>query len=75
MRERILEIAKRALPQIDITSSDSLVDDGILDSLSIVTLISEFTMEFGVTFDMEELMPEDFNSLDAMVETIERLKK
>ena len=75
MRERILEIAKRALPQIDITLSDSLVDDGILDSLSIVTLISEFTMEFGVTFDMEELMPEDFNSIDAMVETIERLKK
>jgi len=74
MRERILEIAKKALPQIDFEGSDSLVDDGILDSLSIVTLISELTMEFGVTFDMEELMPEDFNSIDSMVETVQRFQ-
>ncbi len=74
MRERILEIAKKALPQIDFEGSDSLVDDGVLDSLSIVTLISELTMEFGVTFDLEELMPEDFNSLDSMVETVQRLQ-
>ena len=74
MRERILEIAKKALPQIDFEGSDSLVDDGILDSLSIVTLISELTMEFGVTFDMEELMPEDFNSIDSMVETVRRFQ-
>lgn len=75
MKERILELLSDALPQIDFTSSDSLVDDGILDSLSIVALISELSMEFGVTFDMENLMPENLNSIDAIVETVQNLQK
>ena len=75
MKERILELLSDALPQIDFTSSDSLVDDGILDSLSIIALISELSMEFGVTFDMENLMPENLNSIDAIVETVQSLQK
>lgn len=75
MKEQILSLLKDALPQIDFTASDSLVDDGILDSLSIVTLISELSMEFGVTFDMESLMPENLNSIDAIVETVKSLQK
>ncbi len=75
MRERILELAAEVLPQIDLTASDSLVDDGILDSISIVTLISELSMEFGVIFDMEQLMPENLNSIDAIVETVKSLQK
>lgn len=73
MKERILALAAETLPQIDFTASDSLVDDGILDSLSIVTLISELSMEFGVVFDMEQLMPENLNSIDAIVKTVEDL--
>ena len=75
MKEKILEIMKEALPRIDFTLSDSLVDDGILDSLSIVTLISELSMEFGVTFDMETITPENLNSIDAIVETVKNLQK
>lgn len=74
MKERILEILKDALPQIDFTASDALVDDGILDSLSIVTLVSELSMEYGVLFDMEKLMPENLNSIDAIVETVKSLQ-
>ena len=75
MEEKILAVLHDALPQIDFTASDSLVDDGILDSLSIVTLISELSMEFGVTFDMESLMPENLNSIDAIMDTIKNLQK
>ena len=74
MKERILEILANALPQIDFTASDALVDDGILDSLSIVTLVSELSMEYGVLFDMEKLMPENLNSIDAIVETVKSLQ-
>lgn len=74
-RERVLATLEKALPQIDFTSSDSLVDDGILDSLSIVMVISELSMEFGVKFDIEELMPENLNSVDAMVKTIQHIKE
>ena len=75
MKERILEILSEALPQIDFTASDSLVDDGILDSLSIVTLVTELSQEFGVVFELDELEPENLNSLDAITETVMRLKE
>ena len=74
MKERILEILADALPQIDFTASDSLVDDGILDSLAIVTLVSELSLEYGVIFDLEELTPENLNSIDAIVETVKNLQ-
>lgn len=75
MRERILEILGDALPQIDFLSSDSLVDDGILDSLSIVTLVSELSLEYGIIFDLAELTPENLNSIDAIVETVQKLQQ
>lgn len=73
MKERILEILGNALPHIDFEGSDSLVDDGVLDSLSIVTLVSELSMEYDVMFDLNELTPENLNSIDAIVETIQKL--
>lgn len=74
MKEQILALLEEVLPQIDFTSSDSLVDDGILDSISIVTMVSELSMEFGVTFDLNELTPENLNSLDAIVATVQNLQ-
>jgi len=73
MKEKILAIFAEALPQIDVNSSAALVDDGYLDSLSLITLISELSMEFGVNFDMDDLMPENFNSVDAIEDTVRRL--
>ena len=74
MKEQILALVEEVLPQIDFTASDKLVDDWLLDSLSIVTLVSELSMEFGVTFDMNELTPENLNSIDAIVETVQKLQ-
>lgn len=74
MKERILEILSDALPQIDFTSSDALVDDGILDSLSIVTLVTELSLEYGVVFDVAELTSDNLNSIDAIVETVKKLQ-
>ena len=73
LKERILALLKQVLPHIDFEQSADLVDDGILDSLSIITMISELSMEFGIDFDMAELVPEDFNSLDDITATVERL--
>lgn len=75
MKERILEILGEALPQIDFESSDKLVDDGILDSLSIVAMFSELSMEYDIEFDLSEITPEQINSIDAIVETVKSLQK
>lgn len=74
MKEQILNLLKDALPQIDFTASQRLVDDGILDSLSIITLVSELSMEFDVEFDLDQLEPQNLNSIDAIVETVRQLQ-
>ena len=72
MRDRIKALLTKNFPQIDFESSEELVDDGILDSMTLVGIISALSMEFGVMLPYEEIIPENFNSLDAMAELIER---
>ena len=48
------------------------VDDGTLDSLTVVGIISALSSEFDVELPYEEIIPENFNSIDAMAELIEK---
>lgn len=73
MRERIKAVLESNFPDIDFESSDELVDDSVLDSLTIVGIISTLSMEFGVLLPYEEIIAENFNSLDAMAALMERL--
>ena len=75
MREKVLRLLKNALPGINFEASNSLVDDGILDSLAITTIIAELTMEFGIDIPFEELESRNFNSVDAIIALIERCPK
>ena len=73
MREKIIEILKNLHPEIDVATCDRLVEDGILDSLDIVTLVTELTGAFGLSIPAVEILPENFNSVEALVEMMERL--
>jgi acyl carrier protein len=72
MKEKILEILSETYPEIDFESSDELVDDGTLDSLTVVGIISALSSEFDVELPYEEIIPENFNSVDAMAEVFEK---
>lgn len=71
--EKLLEILTSLHPDVDFTTTSDLVDDGILDSLDIVTLVTEIDAEFDVTIPAEEIVPENFNSAEALMALIERL--
>lgn len=75
MRDEILALLSDAFPTVDFLSSDTMVDDGILTSLSIVQIVGELTMEYDVEFSFEDLSPENFNSLDAIAALVEKRKK
>ena len=75
MKQEILTLLQEILPTIDFTSSESLVDDGILDSLSLMTMISELSVEYDITIPYGEISPENFNSLNGITMLVERLKK
>ena len=71
--ERLLEILQELHPEVDFGSCESLVDDGILDSFDIVSLVTEINDEFDVKIPAAEIIPENFNSAEQLWELIERL--
>ena len=75
MKDRLLQLLREEFPEVDFECSDALVDDGILDSLTITGVISAITMEYGISIPYEEIVEENFNSVDAMVELITRMQE
>ena len=74
MEQKILELLTEEYPEIDFTSSENLVDDGILDSLTITGIIAALTMEFGITIPYEEIKEENFNSIAGLAKMVEKLQ-
>ena len=74
MEEKLLELLAEEFPDVDFASSDALVDDGILDSMTITGIVSLLTMEFGVEIPYEEITEENFNSVTAMAAMVEDLR-
>lgn len=74
MEEKVLKLLSEEYPEIDFTASDELVDDGILDSLTITGIIAALTMEFGITIPYEEIVEENFNSVAGLARMVERLQ-
>lgn len=71
--DEILEILENVNPDIDFESCDTLVDDGILASLDIVSIIAELSDAFDITIPARDIVPENFNSAAAMYEMVQRL--
>lgn len=71
--DKIKKILKEIRPDIDLECK-TLVNDGVLDSFDIVTLISEIIAEFDVEINVEDIVPENFNSVEAIYNLVERLK-
>lgn len=71
-RERLLTLLYEINDENDYESEEALIDDGLLSSLEILSIVSAIDNEFGVTIRVAELEPENFNSVDAMLELIAR---
>ena len=74
MREELLEILEELRPDVDFETETSLITGGILDSFDIVALVGELNEAFDIEIKPNNLVPENFNSVDAMLALIEQLQ-
>lgn len=73
MKEQLLKILTELRPDVDFESETALVTDGILDSFDIVSLVAELNGEFDVTIGVDDLEPENFDTVDAMLQLLNDL--
>ena len=71
--ETLLQILNGLHPDVDFEAIDDLYDEGVLDSLDMVRLVTEIGMEFDVQIPAEELIPENFQNVNTIMALIERL--
>jgi len=69
-----MTILKNLRPDVDFETNERLIDDGILDSLDIVALVSELNDCMDIDISVEHLVPENFNSAKAMMALIQSLQ-
>ena len=73
--EELIRILQSIHPDVDYKTNDRLIEDKILDSFDIITLISEINEEFGVAIPAEEIVPENFNSAEKLYDLIQHLEE
>ena len=71
MKKQIIEILSESCPGIDFETETALIDDGLIDSLDIVAVVTELMEAFDVELGVDDLTPENFNSVEAIEELIE----
>lgn len=73
--EKILEILNEIDDSVDYVNETKLIDDHILDSFGVITLVSELEDAFDISIDAAEMVPANFNSAEAIRNMVERLQE
>ena len=74
MKQDVLKILNSIRADVDYENESALIDDGILDSFDVVSVVGELCDAFDITITAEDIEPENFNSVDAIVALVERLQ-
>ena len=72
MKEEIKNILSEIRPEFDFDDSDNYIEDGMLDSFDIVTLVSMIEEKYDISIDGLDIVPENFVSVEAIVELINK---
>ena len=75
MKEQIIKILTELRPEFDFTTDVNFIEEGMLDSFDIVSLVDSIETEMGVSISGVDVLPENFCSVDAICKTIEKNRK
>lgn len=72
MKEKIIKILSELRPEFDFTEDVDFIEEGMLDSFDVVTLVSDLDSTFGISIDGMDILPENFATVDAIIELLKR---
>ena len=72
MKEKVLEILSNIRPEFDFTEDVNFIEEGMLDSFNVVTLVSDLDTTFGISIDGVDIVPENFSSVDAIINLLKK---
>ncbi|WP_138311851.1 MULTISPECIES: acyl carrier protein [unclassified Clostridium] len=72
--DELFELLEDIKPTVDFRTCTGLIDDGYLDSFDILSIVSELNDAFGIEISPVDIVPENFNSAQALWNMVERLK-
>lgn len=72
MKDELMGILEELRPDVDFESEKKLITDGILESFDIVALVGELNDAFEIELRVEDLVPDNFNSVEGMIELIQK---
>lgn len=72
--DEIIQILEEIQPDGDYETCTTLIDDGILDSFAILSIVSELEDEFDIRITPADIIPKNFNSAAALYELVQRLQ-
>ncbi len=75
MEKKILEILEEVRPEFEFGESEDFIEDGLLDSFDIVTIIDSLEKEFGIVIDGLDVVPENFVNVDSIKSLVEKSAK
>lgn len=70
MKDKILQILSDTIPGVDFETETDLIEDGIIGSLDLVSVVTQLISEFDIELSVDDLLPENFCNLDAIVELV-----
>ena len=73
--EQLISIMSDVRPDVDFETETKLIDNDILDSFDIIAIVSEINTQFGIEINVNDLLPENFNSAAALYELITKLQQ
>lgn len=73
MKEQIIKILADLRPEFDFSQEgQNFIEEGMLDSFDMVSLVSELDSTFGISIDGMDILPENFATLDAIVNLLKK---
>ena len=72
--DTLLEILQEMHPEVDYLTHTTLIDDKVIDSFDVITLVAEINDRLDVSIPPEEIIPENFNSYAALKALVNKLE-